>query len=320
MNRAVFRLGLILGALLACIHALPVEPQAPFRPFASSHSTDRLGAPTMDAADDNGAISAAAAKTISKETLFHHANVDVHRFVSLLASHVVVEHLDSAASVLAKHLSVQIQDAVQLSSDPLAVHPPTMILASDWVNDQVDVRLLHEQLRGAVGSYVQDQMPHLWNRHSAAAALNITPLHDTMTATLVDYCPPIDSESTSAVITYACLSEHAVAFLSSMDDYMKDHLHNTLTRLVQTDIPTLLTMANHHVDAILQHFNMYLLPPHTQLHFNFMSLQDQIQTWASSSNINQVLDTIASSETNSDALIVSISHYAMQARTTADDD
>ncbi|ORX43692.1 hypothetical protein DM01DRAFT_1340650 [Hesseltinella vesiculosa] len=292
-------------AFLSSIQALPVG-QAPLQGslFADSHSKHELHAPSTTQ----------LATTVQEKSL-KNASIDVLQFTSLVSSHIMIEHLDNAISVLSRKLATQIQEAVQLTSRTLAVHPAP--LAASWVSDQVDIRLLHGQLQGAVGSFVQDQLPQLWNRHSTSPVLNPQPLRDAMSATLIEFCPPSAHHQQRPVISYQCLADHTVAFLTTMDDFMKKHLQHTLASLVQQDIPTLLTMANHHVDAILQHFNHYLLPPHSQLSINFQSLHDQIQDWSSPDNINQVLDAISLNEKSSDSFITSITQYAIQSKTDA---
>lgn len=244
-------------------------------------------------------------------------DVDLNRFTQLLSAHIMSEHLDSAITALSKKLAGQIQDSIQLITNQQVFFPNIAIMEKvSPATDDVDVRLLKEQLQGAVGSYVQDQLPSLWYNHRSFVALDSISLRSFMETTLLVHCPIADEiDSRGMIISHRCLQPLAAQFSATLDTYVKNNMQSALADIVQQDLPQLLAMTDNHVRAILNHFNTFLLPPHSQLRMNLLSLQDH-QDWSSIDHINTILDSITASESK-DVLVHSIQRYALLAKSTA---
>ncbi|KAI8341898.1 hypothetical protein BC941DRAFT_414778 [Chlamydoabsidia padenii] len=238
-------------------------------------------------------------------------DVDLNRFTQLLSAHIMTEHLDIAITALSKKLAGQIQDSMQLD-----IYQPVDTIQPNYYNyyfettntrtttDEVDIRLLKEQLQGAVGSFVEDQLPALWYSHRSFVPLDSVSLRSFMELTLLAHCP------TSQRISYQCLQP--TDFATTLDTYVKQNMQSTLTDIVQQDLPQLVIMTDNHVQAILNHFNTFLLPPHTQLRVKRLSAQD----WSSMGDtVNTVLDSIDKVE-NKHGVVHSIRRYALLAKST----
>ncbi|KAI8099417.1 uncharacterized protein BX664DRAFT_321201 [Halteromyces radiatus] len=251
-------------------------------------------------------------------------DLDLNRFVQLLSSHIMVEHLENAVISLSKILAAQIQDSVQLITEQytplysIDQKQQQWIHTDDGNNEDVDVRLLREQLRGAVGSYVEDQLPSMWYGHSSFAALDSSALRLFMESTLLEYCPAITTEQPleqNVMISHECFQKNAMDFSTKVDGYIKQHMQTTLMDIVQQDLPQLLHLTDNHIRAILHHFNTFLLPPHSQLQMSFLSLQDH-PDWSNMNNINDILDFINDGD-NSNSMAHSVHQYVILAKSNA---
>jgi hypothetical protein len=264
--------------------------------------------------------------------------VDLNRFTHLLSAHIMAEHLESAVIALSKSLAAQIQSSVQLTSQSStnhgnSYHQEQQQLQRDYDDEgnndsgDVDIRLLKEQIQGAVGSYVEDQLPNMWYSHSSFAALDSMSLRSFMETSLLEYCPSTtlsddddaQNDNDDVVIRHDCLEAHSTSFSAIVDVYVKKNMHSTLVDIVQQDLPQLLVMTDNHIRAVLNHFNSFLLPPHCQLRMTLLSLQDH-QAWSGVDNINAILDSITEGENNylrDGTLIHSIHQYASLSKTSS---
>ncbi|ORZ20301.1 hypothetical protein BCR42DRAFT_408441 [Absidia repens] len=281
--------------------------------------------------------------------------VDLNRFTQLLSAHIMAEHLENAVTTLSKALAAQIQDSVQLIRQQRNNNGPYNSLGKETVGQQqqqlrwiqqeddtdsdVDVRLLKEQLQGAVGSYVEDQLPNMWYSHSSFVALDSISLRSFMETTLSTYCPLMRMPTTDdlqhqeqqqqqqqqrdnddVMISFACLRPLTRKFSTVVDNYIKENMHSTLVDIVQQDLPQLLIMTDNHIRAVLNHFNTFLLPPHSQLRMDLLSVQQDHHGWTSVEQIGALLDSITNGENNNDgdddSLPHSIHQYAIHAKTS----
>ncbi|CAO3592442.1 unnamed protein product [Absidia cylindrospora] len=278
--------------------------------------------------------------------------VDLNRFTQLLSAHIMAEHLENAVTALSKALAAQIQDSVQLITQQRSNNSPynspeketvgqqqqqqlRWIQQEDDTDGDVDVRLLKEQLQGAVGSYVEDQLPNMWYSHSSFVALDSISLRSFMETTLSDYCPLMRMPTTDDVqqqeqqqqrgdgdvmISFTCLRPLTRNFSTVVDNYIKQNMHSTLVDIVQQDLPQLLIMTDNHIRAVLNHFNTFLLPPHSQLRMDLLSVQQDHHGWTSVEHIGALLDSITDGENNNDgdddSLPHSIHQYAIHAKTS----
>ncbi|CDH57778.1 predicted protein [Lichtheimia corymbifera JMRC:FSU:9682] len=191
-------------------------------------------------------------------------HLDLSLYSQLLSTHLARD-VDTAFYTMSKQISTQFRDALEvLGEEQLEPVSP------------VDVQILKRQLRGAVGSYIEDKLPTAWNRHdpytlslaSLAAFIEKTVLelcmmennnkygntdddgnqHDTINTTTV-----IDHESN--VISAQCLDEpRDRQLLSAIDRYINTHIQRTITAMAQHELPGLLDTTQHQVTDVLTHF------------------------------------------------------------------
>lgn len=247
--------------------------------------------------------------------------IDTTRFTHMLSSHIMIEHLETAISILSKRLASQVQNTVKLNIQQQQQNQHH----HSYDYNEVDIELLLDQLQAAIASFVQDQLPSMWYGHSSSNALDSTPLKEFMEKKLYDLCfyreqqdnnNDIDDdegkienqEKKDKTIDYQCLKSNTYAYLDKVDSYIKEQMHYTLAEMVQQDVPALLNMVDNQVRAVLHHFNTYLLPPSTQVHLKFISLQED-PNWSNLSSMDEILDIIASVEKN-EKISHSVLHYA----------
>ncbi|KAI9300208.1 hypothetical protein BJ944DRAFT_273377 [Cunninghamella echinulata] len=254
--------------------------------------------------------------------------IDTTRFTHMLSSHIMIEHLETAISILSKRLASQVQNTVKLNIQQQQQNHHH----HSYDYNEVDIELLLDQLQAAIASFVQDQLPSMWYGHSSSNALDSTPLKEFMEKKLYDFCfyqeqqdnnndiddddeGKIESqEKKDKIIDYQCLKSNTYAYLDKVDSYIKEQMHYTLAEMVQQDVPALLNMVDNQVRAVLHHFNTYLLPPSTQVHLKFISLQED-PNWSNLSSMDEILDIIASVEKN-EKISHSVLHYASLSKST----
>ncbi|CAO3607811.1 unnamed protein product [Cunninghamella echinulata] len=256
--------------------------------------------------------------------------IDTTRFTHMLSSHIMIEHLETAISILSKRLASQVQNTVKLNIQQQQQQNQNQNQNHHHSYDynEVDIELLLDQLQAAIASFVQDQLPSMWYGHSSSNALDSTPLKEFMEKKLYDFCfyqeqqdndndndnegkkenQENQEEKKDKTIDYQCLKKNTHAYLDKVDSYIKEQMHYTLAEMIQQDVPALLNMVDNQVRAVLHHFNTYLLPPSTQVHLKFISLQED-PNWSNISSMDEILDIIASVEKN-EKIFHSVLHYA----------
>ncbi|ORZ25280.1 hypothetical protein BCR42DRAFT_399797 [Absidia repens] len=260
--------------------------------------------------------------------------VDLNRFSQLLSAHIMTEHLDSAVTTLSKKLAAQIQNSVQLiirPYDSTATEQQPWNYQNNDDDEDVDIRLLIEQLEGAVGSYIEDQLPTLWYRHPSFAALDSVSLRSFMEQTVLTHCPLVKlngepvtddeliQQQQHRYISHQCLQPFARTFSTSLDDFIKQNMQSTLVEIVRDDLPHLLIRTDNHLLAILNHFNTFLLSARSQLLTDLTSLQNHqhATSWSFLSDVDTVgalLDSISDGENKADSLIHSMHQYSVLAK------
>ncbi|KAG2234795.1 hypothetical protein INT48_006712, partial [Thamnidium elegans] len=167
--------------------------------------------------------------------------VDIHAFSSVFSTHLLFDHLDGTFSSLSKNISLHFQDLVQVSAQSFGIN-------DDFV---VDVELLKGQLQGAVGSFIEDSLPNIWNaRASVIDKANLSIYIEQMT---VEYCP-----TNHSTILNNCIEDNAQHIVSKVDYYIRDHLLQIISIIVKEDLPPLFQTTQSHVNSILAHFSKYL--------------------------------------------------------------
>ncbi|CEP08095.1 hypothetical protein [Parasitella parasitica] len=173
----------------------------------------------------------------------HH--VDVNQFSQFFSSHLLFDHLDGTLAVLSKRISLHFQSLIQVTVQPL----------DGAVNDEfeVDIDLLKGQLQGAVGSFIEDSLPTIWNTRSNV--IDRTSLSLFIEKTTSDYCT-ITIDNT---LLNTCIQKNAKEIANRVDQYIQSHVKRILPLIVTEDLPPLFQTTQSHVNGILAHFNHYLL-------------------------------------------------------------
>ncbi|CDS13473.1 hypothetical protein LRAMOSA05649 [Lichtheimia ramosa] len=110
----------------------------------------------------------------------------------------------------------------------------------------LDVQLLKGQISGAIGSFIEDKLPNVWNEH--AKALDKPSLEYLIEHVARDLCP-------SNVVLNQCLAEHGRQLLSYISHHIEAQLGTTISHIVQHDIPHLFQTTQIQVASLLTHFN-----------------------------------------------------------------
>ncbi|KAK4509025.1 uncharacterized protein ATC70_007374 [Mucor velutinosus] len=121
------------------------------------------------------------------------------------------------------------------------------------VQPPVDVQILKRQLKGAVGSFVEDKLPTiLTNRY------NTTSLQNQLDDLLIQYCPSIYTNQQRAV-SHQCLLDNRELFLQDIYSYTTYELQSTLLKVNEFDLPRLFEKTRAQISGILIHFNQHTL-------------------------------------------------------------
>lgn len=190
-------------------------------------------------------------------------NIDVHRFTQLLSNHLLFDHFDKAYLQLSRKISFQFRDAIQVkvkkikskksSSSSSSKSSISTAAAAVVVQPPVDVQILKRQLKGAVGSFVEDKLPAiLTNRY------NTTSLQNQLDDLLYQYCPSIHSNQ-QRTVPHQCLLDNRELFLQDIYSYTTYELQSTLLKVNEFDLPRLFEKTRAQISGILIHFNQHTL-------------------------------------------------------------
>ncbi|KAI8083397.1 uncharacterized protein B0P05DRAFT_537134 [Gilbertella persicaria] len=168
--------------------------------------------------------------------------VDMHQYSQLYSTHLIFDHLDSTLSNLSKRISQHFQNLIQVTMEPLSPK-------DDFV---VDVDLLKGQLQGAVGSFVEDSLPSIWNTRAAVIDKNFLANHIGYVTT--QYCSPHNDNYLNT-----CVIGHSQEIIYQVDQYIQRQLKSIVRVIVTQDLPPLFQTTQSHVNGILAHFNHYIV-------------------------------------------------------------
>lgn len=177
-----------------------------------------------------------------QHTLQEDYYVDINQFSQFFGSHLSFEHLDGTVLTLSKSISQHFQSLVQVTTQPIGLNDDSF----------VDVDLLKGQLQGAVGSFIEDSLPHIWN--TRASSIDKSLLAAFIQDATVNYCLPSED-----VVLNTCIENHSSLIVSHVDHYIQNHLKDILRIIVMEDLPPLFQTTQSHVNGILAHFHHYLL-------------------------------------------------------------
>ncbi|CDH50419.1 hypothetical protein RO3G_17106 [Lichtheimia corymbifera JMRC:FSU:9682] len=181
--------------------------------------------------------------------------LDVHRFSHIVSTHLLFDHVDTTMKMFSRTISNRFREEIQIDS----------MGANDTRCLPLDVQLLKGQISGAIGSYIEDKLPSVWNEH--AKALDKTSLEYLIEHFARDLCPP------SNVVLNQCLAEHGQQLLSYISHHIAEQLRTTISHIVQHDIPHLFETTQTQVASLLLHFN------HPGCHLELNHSSNNNPTW-----------------------------------------
>ncbi|KAI8346891.1 hypothetical protein EDC96DRAFT_578255 [Choanephora cucurbitarum] len=169
--------------------------------------------------------------------------IDMQHYSQLYSTHLIFEHLDGTLSNLTKRISYHLQDLIQVTIEPLSPK-------DDFV---VDIELLKGQLQGAVGSFVEDSLPNIWN--TRAAVIDRSFLSSHIESITREHCPVQNGN----YLTSTCIISQSPKIIYQVDQYIENHLKQIIRTIVMQDLPPLFRTTQDHVNGILGHFNHYIV-------------------------------------------------------------
>ncbi|KAI8374225.1 uncharacterized protein BYT42DRAFT_575523 [Radiomyces spectabilis] len=248
-------------------------------------------------------------------------SVDLNLFSQLLSTHLLFDHLDNTLNLLSKKISRHFQEAIHITVKVRNVDPGS--------STSVDMQILEGQLKGAVGSYIEDQLPELWNLHTSA--LDKIALQSYIEQIALQLCNvepssstvPFHTDNTQYVtrmnfVSNTCLTQHSHQFLSSLDRYIGNNIKYSMTDMIKDDLPNLYESTRIQVQGILNHFNEFLVSTN-QLELSQDQVPATIDThWLDSpAEMDEILQTVdhwAQSVKDKDAFLHSVDHFTWLAR------
>lgn len=162
--------------------------------------------------------------------------LDVHRFSHIVSTHLLFDHVDTTLRMLSRTISNRFREEIQIDT----------MEDNDTRCLPLDVQLLKGQISGAIGSFIEDKLPNVWNEH--AKALDKPSLEYLIEHVARDLCP-------SNVVLNQCLAEHGRQLLSYISHHIEAQLGTTISHIVQHDIPHLFQTTQIQVASLLTHFN-----------------------------------------------------------------
>ncbi|KAI7904439.1 uncharacterized protein BX663DRAFT_550819 [Cokeromyces recurvatus] len=182
---------------------------------------------------------------------------DIHRFTQLLSNHLLYDHFDKAYFQLSKKISYQFRDVIHVriktiatSNDDDSVTDDAVTTPSSSVLIQpsiVDVQILKKQLKGAVGSFIEDKLPTiLANRY------NTTIVQHYLEDLIYQYCP-------QRPILYHCLLDNQKSILREIQMFITNELQSILFKINEVDLPKLFEKTRAQIQGILVHFNQHTM-------------------------------------------------------------
>ncbi|KAI8049443.1 uncharacterized protein B0P05DRAFT_563721 [Gilbertella persicaria] len=175
--------------------------------------------------------------------------VDTNRFTQLLSNHLLFDHFDKAYYQLARKISLQFRDVIHVKVKKIKTKSNSKSTSSrDMVlPPPVDIQILKRQLKGAVGSFIEDKLPAiLTNRY------NTSTLQTELEHLLYQYCPSTHNLS-------QCILDNREPFLTQVHHYTTQELQSTLSRVNQFDLPRLFEKTRAQISGILIHFNQHTM-------------------------------------------------------------
>ncbi|GAA5816153.1 hypothetical protein MFLAVUS_009679 [Mucor flavus] len=220
-------------------------------------------------------------------TFCNQQTVDINRFTLLLSNHLLFDHLDKAYTQLSKKISYQFRDAIQVKVKKMKSTSITSTVESKQsvLIPPVDVQILKRQLKGAVGSFVEDKLPAiLSNRY------NTTILQTQLDHLLYQYCP---SKMTQGIVSQQCLLDNLESFLTEIQRYTSQEFQSTLIQINESDLPRLFEKTRAQIAGILVHFNRHTMDNnYHRLELKIKSTHKTRKYWITPDMVQDFINTI----------------------------
>ncbi|ORX44083.1 hypothetical protein DM01DRAFT_1340493 [Hesseltinella vesiculosa] len=227
------------------------------------------------------------------------SNYRIHldQLVDHITTHWKYDHLDRIQQDIIYSTSQLLQDHFQMS----------LATPSDW-NDQpssqipiqqhhglletMDSHILIAQIKDAVQAHTQSRLPLAWDEHGDP--LSKMALTKYLKTIISDQCASMPASTTmptgdhkeaktdddmvdqDAMISAACLSQHADQLSASLDHYLGTHLLHLLDIMDQNVLPDLIDATAGDLDGLVSYFN------HVFFVDSLHTLQLQVKPWQSS--------------------------------------
>ncbi|KAI9250585.1 hypothetical protein BDA99DRAFT_522896 [Phascolomyces articulosus] len=269
-------------------------------------STIVNGLPTTTTFLEQSTTTTIITNTDLQQPSFDTFPVDVSRYAQLLSTHLLFDHLENAFYMLSKKISLQFRDSIHVNVN-FAPHSHGLRQQTDFSlsSSPIDVQILKGQLKGAVGSFIEDKFPAVWSRH--AVALDRASLQSYIELVVHKLCAyeehhsSNDNDETTATVSNVCLETHARQFLSSIDRYLGNHVKRTMADIVSFELPVLFDTTRAQVQDIVKHFNQHVLSEEED-HLELVLEADHTEWWVPS-EINEVLETVVHWQTPNNELL-----------------
>ncbi|KAI8387549.1 hypothetical protein BD560DRAFT_382834 [Blakeslea trispora] len=234
--------------------------------------------------------------------------VDTARFTRLLSNHLLFDHFDKAYSQLAKKISYQFRDAIHVkvkkTKSKSSMPKDVMLLPP------VDVQILKRQLKGAVGSFIEDKLPAiLTNRY------NVSTLQNYIDQLLRHHCPQEEH-------MHQCILVNKELILTQVRHYTTQELQSTLLKVNEFDLPRLFEKTRAQISGILIHFNQHTMDSeHHRLELKIKTvpsnstlpdtLENRSRDWITSEMMLDFISTINHTDTEEGYTIQNFLDLAM---------
>ncbi|KAG2181641.1 hypothetical protein INT44_008456 [Umbelopsis vinacea] len=182
-------------------------------------------------------------------------DVDINRFAQLLSVHLLFDHFENAVTNLSKKVSRRFQETIQFSI--LYGNGDSDIITEESTSNELtfDIQVLKGQIRGAVGSFIEDNLPNVWYQH--ATSLDKASLQQQIRQITISLCGPYSNKEDT--VLYSCIAEHSNQLQSQMDRFVGKNLDRTLAFVTKRELPRLFEATASEVHSVLLYFNRHVL-------------------------------------------------------------
>ncbi|KAI8991502.1 hypothetical protein BDF20DRAFT_831536 [Mycotypha africana] len=203
--------------------------------------------------NDNYAVPTASPSAEIIYQLKQNFYVDIHQFSQSLSHYLLFNQVDPILSIMSKNISKHFQNLIHVKFQH-------QTLDDDFV---VDIDLLKGQLQGAVGSFVEDSLPALWNKRlTTIDKISLAQYIEDETTRTCQVLPNYNNYSVdqnTQMVSNQCLVRHADQLIFLIDNHIQNQLKLILKTVVKDDLPKIFETIQTHVNGILDHFNRYLM-------------------------------------------------------------